>query len=72
MATFEENIKLQSRLRNMCFYQFFKLSITISTSYLDWQSIVQKSFGKVKPCLANSDLTGGSFMLFELILVLYL
>ena len=40
MATFEQNVKLKRRLQKMCFYQFFKLSVTISISYFDWQAIV--------------------------------
>ena len=40
MATFYENVKLKRRLRKMCLYQFFKLSVTISISYFDWQVII--------------------------------
>ena len=40
MATLEENVKLKGSLRKIGLYQFFKLSITISISYLDWQAVV--------------------------------
>ena len=39
--------------------------LKISISYFDWQTIALTFLEKKKPCLANSNLTAGIFMLFS-------